>query len=137
MFLGRFFQGQLVPIVVRTIDSNDAPAVPDNPPYIDLRSDSTLIRQVQAPIVDRYVATGIFIYPLFLDSGFPAGRYTATHFYAVGSYTGLDVDYFEVVSGGDPEGAIISEHYWQRPEATYLIQETEAESLLLRRNPSV
>ena len=137
MYLGRYFQGQTLNVTVRTLDENDTPGTPDNPPYIDLRDDSGLVRQVQAPIVDRYTVTGLFVYPLFLDSSFPAGRYSATHFYRVGTHSTLDVDYFEVIAGGDPEGAIVSQHYWQRPEATYLVQETEGESLLLRRNPAI
>ena len=138
MYLGRYFQGQIVAIVVRTVNNDGTPAAPDNPPYIDLRDDDGQIRQVQAPIVDRYVVTGLFIYPLRLDASFPAGRYTATAFYRVSgaaNYHGIDSDVFEVVSGGDPDGAIVTQHYWSRPEAVFLVQQTEAENLLLRRNP--
>ena len=137
MYLGRYFQGQVVPIYIRTVNADGTPTAPDNPPYIDFRDDSGQVLQVQAPIVDRYTVTGLFIYPLFLTSSFPAGRYTATHFYLASTYNGLDSDVFEVVAGGDPDGAIITQAYWQRPEAVFLIQQTEADNILLRRNPSV
>ena len=137
MYLGRYFQGQVVPILVRTIDGSGTPSLSDNPPFIDLRRDGALIRQVQAPILDRYVSTGTFVYPLRLDASFTAGRYTATHFYRAGAYYGLDSDVFEIVAGGDSDGSIITQFYWKRPEAIYLVQQTEAENILLRRNPMV
>ena len=140
MYLGRYFLGQTVHVVIRTTDVNGAPTLPANPPYIDFRSDSAFVRQVQVPILDRYVSTGTFVYPLRLDSSFTTGRYSATQFWRVtggNAYNGLDVDYFEVVAGGDSDGSILTQFYWQRPEASYLIQQPESGSLTLRRNPSV
>ena len=140
MYLGRYFLGQTVHITIRTIDVNGTPTLPDNPPYIDLRSDSALVTQVQAPILDRYVATGLFVYPLRLNSSYTTGRYSATHHYYVSggnAYHGLDVDYFEVVAGGDSDGVIVTQHYWQRPEAVYLIQQTESSNINLKRNPAI
>jgi len=140
MYLGRYFLGQVVNVFVWTVDSNGTPTLPENPPYIDFRSDSALVQQVQMPIQDRYVVTGFFVYPLRLGSSYSAGRYTATHFYRVtgaNNFHGLGVDYFEVVAGGDSDGAIVTQAYWQRPEATYLIQQTESGNVNLKRNPSV
>lgn len=137
MYLGRYFQGQVVPILVQTRNLAGTPTLSDNPPFIDFHGASGKISQVQMPILDRYVVTGLFLYHLFLNSSFPAGRYRATHFYKTSDYHGVDTDVFEVVAGGDADGSIVTQHYWQRPEATYLIQQTEADSILLRRNPAV
>lgn len=111
--------------------------MPNNPPVIDIRGSGGLIRQVQAPGLDRYQVTGLFSYPLRLDASFPAGSYSATYFFVAGSFNGLEEDTFEVVAGGNSDGAIVTHHYWARPEATYLVQQTESESILLKRNPSI
>ena len=99
-----------------------------------------MVTQVQAPILDRYVATGLFVYPLRLNSSYTTGRYSATHFYRVtgaNNYHGLDVDYFEIVAGGDSDGSIVTQAYWERPEASYLIQQTESGNINLKRNPAI
>ena len=140
MYLGRYFLGQTINITIRTVDVNGTPTVPENPPYIDFRSDSALAVQVQVPILDRYVVTGLFVYPLRLNSSFAVGRYSATSFYrvtGVNNYHGMDVDYFEIISGGDSDGAIATQHYWERPESVYLIQQTESGGINLRRNPAI
>ena len=137
MYLGRYFQGQVVPFLVQTRNLAGTPTLSDNPPFIDFHGDAGKISQVQMPILDRYVVTGLFLYPLFLNASFPAGRYRATYFYKTSDYHGLSTDVFEVVAGGDADGSIITQAYWQRPEATYLVQQTEADNILLRRNPSV
>lgn len=137
MYLGRYFQGQVLPVTVQCTTSDGTPAVPDNPPYIDFRSDSGQVLQVQMPVIDRYTVTGLFSYPLRLNASFPAGRYSATVFYRASGYHGLEVHPFEVVAGGDADGAIVAQAFWQRPEATYLIQQTEADNILLKRNPAV
>lgn len=140
MYLGRYLLGQTVHITVQSVDVNGTPAAPENPPYLEIRSDSGLIGTVQAPVIDRYVATGVFVYPLRLNSSYSTGRYSATHYYRVtggNAYNGLDVDYFEIVAGGDADGSIVTQAYWQRPEATYLIQQTEAGNFNLKRNPSI
>jgi len=139
-YLGRYFQGETVHITVQAVDVNGTPTLPQNPPYIDLRSDTALVQQVQAPIIDRYVTTALFVYPLRLNASYPAGRYSATHFYRVtgaNAYNGMEVDYFEVVAGGDSDGSIITQHYWSRPEAVYLIQQTESGNVNLKRNPAI
>ena len=137
MYLGRYIQGQVVPILVQTRNLAGTAILPDNPPYIDFHGDAGKIEQVQMPIQDRYVVTGLFVYPLFLDGTYPAGRYRATHFYKTSDYNGLDTDVFEVAAGGDADESIITQAYWQRPEATYIVQQTEADNILLRRNPAV
>lgn len=140
MYLGRYFLGQTVHIVVQTRDVNGTPTVSENPPYIDFRSDSGQVLQVQMPVHDRYSVTGLFVYPLRLNSSFSAGRYSATAFYRVtggNNYHGIEIDYFEIVAGGDADGAIITQHYWARPEAKYIIQQTESGNTNLKRNPSV
>lgn len=137
MYLGRYFQGQVVPILVQTRNLAGAPTLPDNPPYLDFHGAAGKIEQFQMPILDRYVVTGLFLYPLFLDSTYPEGRYRATYFYKTSDYHGVGIYVFEVVAGGDADGSIVTQAYWQRPEASYLVQQTEADAILLRRNPSV
>jgi len=137
VYLGRYFQGDILPVTVQCTNAAGTPTVPDNPPAIDFRGSSGQILQAQMPVLDRYSVTGLFSYPLRVNASFPAGRYSATVFYKAGTHNGLDVHDFEVVSGGDSDGAIVTQYYWQRPEATYLVQQTEAENILLKRNPSV
>lgn len=137
MYLGRYYVGEIVPLSYQTVNSSGSPTLPDNPPVIDIRSSVGLVRQVKSPILDRYNATGLFLFPLRLDSAFSAGTYSAIYYATAGGFQNLDFDTFQIVAGGDSEGCILTHYYWQRPEATFLIQQTEAENLLLRRNPSV
>jgi len=137
MYLGRFFTGEILPLVFQCADANGTPTVPSNAPYIDLRGSGGQITQVQMPVLDKPNTTGLFMYPLLLNSSFTTGRYSATYFANAGGYPNLEVDAFEVVAGGDSEGAVITQAFWSRPEASYLVQQTEAGSVLLKRGPTV
>jgi hypothetical protein len=140
MYLGRFFQGQQVPLTLSVTDQNGTPQLPAAAPTARVRGDAGAVLQTMTlPILDRYGATGLFQTLLTLGNSFPAGRYRVSYHWTSGSYTGETEDVFEVAPGGDPAGAVISMCWYERPHANFLVLQMDPASgqLLFGRNPSL
>lgn len=139
MYLGRYFQGQQVPLTLSATDQNGTPGLPGAAPTARVRGDAGVLQVLALPILDRYGATGLFQTLLTLGSSFPAGRYRVSYHWTQGGFTGTTEDVFEVAPGGDAAGAIISMAWYERPHANFLILQTDPSSgqLLFGRNPSL
>ncbi len=137
-YRGRFQLGTEVTLAVLTVNGSNLPSFPDAAPVVEVWSSTGLVLAGRAmPVVDRYGTTGLFQLSTFLDARFSAGRYTAVYRYEVGSYEGLVEEVFEIVAGGDPAGAVIAMHYYDRPHAKFVVMQLDGGSLLARRNPRV
>jgi hypothetical protein len=101
-YLGRYQQGQRVPLGLRTVSPGSVPALPDAAPVADIYSDSGLVASVALPLVDR--AARAFILPFALGRPMAWGRYRVAYRYSVGGVPALVCDTFEVVAGGTPTG---------------------------------
>jgi hypothetical protein len=124
-------------MAVQCADGSGTPTVPDDPPWVVIRSGSGVVQRASAPVLDRYLVTALFALPLRLSSSYSPGRYTATYFYKAGSYYGIEVDYFEVAAGGDAEGEVLSQYFLSLPQTEYLVQQSGAGNTLLRRGPAL
>lgn len=139
-FIGRFQQGQEVPLTLQCVDaagtSDDPLEVPRATLYRDA-STPVIVETVQMAADLRGVATGFFRLGLFLDNlyGTP-GRYLVV-------YKWRDSDgvahckpaSFVLLPGGSADGAVISATYVERPDASYLLYQTDAGRLIRGRNP--
>jgi hypothetical protein len=142
MYRGRYQLGTHVPLAVLTVNGSNVPSAPASCPRLEVRTaaGAVVFGDKPVPVQDRYgaeVDATVFAYSLFLDGRFAAGLYTATYRYTLGSYEGVVVDEFEVVAGGDGDGAVIAMHYFDRPHAKFVVMQLDGGSLVKGRNPRV
>ena len=133
---GRFQLGQFVTLGVQCTDVNDTPTLPTAPPQMEIWQGSTIvIAAKEIPIVDRYRITARFGFRQPLDGRFAAGTYLASYTYTVGSLGVFEIDSFEVVAGGNADGAAIAMTQFDRPHARFLIWQTDMRKILYGRSP--
>lgn len=135
MYLGRRQLGQRLPLGIQCRDASGTPTAPSVPPFLEIWSGTTLVLSQEMPIRDRYSVTGLFHFKQFLDSRFAAGFYQVLYHYVVGSHVGIDADEFEIVAGGNDDGSIIAMTYFQKPQAGFIVYQTDAGLVLQGRNP--
>ncbi len=138
MFLGRFTLGQFAPVSVVCHDADIAFA-PTFAPTMAIFDSSltklTLPFTSYLVSVDPGSVTGLFILNLFLGEEFDIGHYSAVINYTANSVKKLAVCHFEVVDGGDENGAIISMAAYRCPHAFFLVQKLDSNKRRLARNP--
>lgn len=136
MFRGRYQLGQFVPLAVQCVDASGSPTLPTAPPQLEIWQGSTIvIAAKEIPIIDRYRTTARFGYRQPLDGRFAAGTYLASYTYTVGSLGVFAVDSFEVVAGGNADGAAIAITQFDCPHARFIVWATDMRKLLYGRNP--
>lgn len=138
MFLGHYQLGDLVPITVWTMDSNDTPQKPDDVPVVhiyDADGDPADGRTI--PIIDQRNTTGYFHYRFNLDSQYSTGDYTAIANYVISSTHYAAIHQFEVLPGGNAEGNGIAMHFFKQAAADYILMQTDQGTLKRLRNPSL
>lgn len=141
MFRGRFQLGTEIPLSVLTVNGSNVPSAPTVCPRIEVWSTTAkVVSDKLIPVMDRYgteVDATLFAYNLFLGGGFAAGLYTVYYRYLLGTYEALVEDTFEIVAGGDKDGAVISMYYFDRPQAKYVVMQLDSGKLVKGRNPRV
>lgn len=137
-YLGRYQLGQTVPLRVQTLNANSVAATPDDVPTVKLwDAAGNRVLTAKMPAVERYIQTGRFLLPVFLNGQFAAGLYQAVYYYGIAGYHGLESDTFEVLPGGHADGSVISMYFLDRPQARYIVYQTDAGVLIQGRNPTV
>lgn len=138
MNLGRYQLGEEMVIPLHVTDGANTPGTPDVLPWAMVYSaaGAKVISALMAPR-DRYRATGLFFYRLQLGSLFALGQYSVAVAYKVSGVGRLKTMKFEVVGGGDANGAVVSMYWMDRPQAKYLVQRTDAGARVFGRNPGL
>ena len=133
----RYQLGDVVPLACLTKNGSGTPALPDDSPVARIYSDNAPVATLSLPIADRYQRPGFFELPLLLDARFAVGRCSVVYQWAIGGVKGGDIDYFEVVAGGDQDGAGLALYYFERPTSSFVLLQTDAGRIVRRRNPQL
>lgn len=140
-YLGRFQQGQELPLVLQCTNAADVPADPAAVPtvtiYRDVPSGPLLVQTVELGADLRGVQAGLFRRPLFLGHLYAtSGRYLLVYRWAAADATPrVRAGSFLLLPGGSADGSVIALHYVERPDARHLLYQTDSGSLLRGRNP--
>ena len=139
-YLGRFQQGDELPLVVQTTTQGGSPFIPLYNPVAKIYRDGdppTLIEAVTLPADQQGVDTAVFRTERQLTSLYgTAGRYLVLFCWAItGGTTLTSCASFTLLPGGSPDGAAIGLFFLRRPNATYLIRQTDAGLLIRGKNP--
>lgn len=137
MYLGRFTQGQIVQIDVRTVDRTGKVSTPDDAPLLRVLSTTSAIVSQRMPVLDSQAIPGLFSLGLPLDSQFKVGRYTAMINWRVAGYVFGELRVWEVVGGGHPDGDGIALYHYSPPTSgsSFLVLQTNVGKLFRFTNP--
>ena len=130
MQLGRFILGQFVRVPVFT--GNVPAAAPLLTVYTG--TGTRIYGPVKMPPGDFYGVDGYFVLPVRLGSLFAVGRYAVAISYAAPDPT-LTVARFEIVAGGDVDGAVTALTFYRRPHANFLVGRLDSDQRMLAKNP--
>ena len=141
MHIGRYQLGVEVPLSVVTTNSSGDAAAPDACPTVVIYTSAAVrvsgYNGKKIPVVDAANTTGLFRYGAFLGPVFAAGRYTVVYQWVIGAFTGKEVSYFDVIAGGNSDGAVIAMAELQRPHARFVVQHLSSGKLSSNRNPTL
>ena len=138
MWIGRYQNGASVPLRLRCRTDDGVPTFPDDPPVAHVFDGSNAKQSVaMMPVEERYIGTGRFKSTLFLNSAYGVGHYTVVYYFMLSGAMKFLEDTFEVLPNGSNSGAITAAYFYERPEANYILQGSEDDSLVKRRGPTV
>lgn len=139
-YLGRFQQGVEIPLLLQCVNAEREADDPLDVPHATVYRDGVppvLVETRALAATLRGVAAGVFRLPLFLGSSYAtAGRHLVV-------YRWVDSDgvarcttgSFVLLPGGSADGAVVGMHHVARPDARYLLYQTDSGRLIRGRNP--
>lgn len=135
-WLGRYPLGRQVTLRVRCVNAAGAPVGPDSCPTCSIYSSTAKVRGgLLLPVADPVAAVGLFALPLFLNADFSPGQFRVYYTWTAAGYSGGAVDTFEVIPSGDAGGPLLGLRYYERPQATFVVQQTYAGGFHKGKNP--
>jgi hypothetical protein len=135
MYLGRFTLGEFVPIAVHCHDAEIAFAPPTAPVFDVYDSAGDKIVSGSLPPLDLGAITGLFAFGLYLGTSMAIGHYSVIESYSANSIAHMAVSHFEIVAGGNVYGTVISQAFFDRPHAKFLVQKMDSQNRRLIKNP--
>lgn len=136
-YIGRYQQGQELRLVIRCTTTNNVPNTPLLYPVAKIYRGGTLVESVELAADSQGEETGVFRRSLQLGSLYSTtGRYEVVYTYPTSAGAGrVRVGSFTLLPGGSPDGTVVAIHYARRPNAAYLIRQTDAGLLIRGKNP--
>lgn len=141
-YLGRFQQGQEIPLVLQCTDAEGSPDDPASIPQLSVFIDRgasglQMIETVDMPADLRDVVVGLFRKPLFLGAAYSeAGRYLVLFKWLdSNNVPHVKTASFHILPNGSSDGSIIAMRYTSRPDANYLIWQCDSGRIIRKPNP--
>jgi hypothetical protein len=136
MWLGDYQLGSYLPVLVQTKTAAGVPTTPDDSPFIKIYSAAgTVILSTQLPILDLEVQDGSFFQPVLLGSGYAEGWYMVRTSWLISGVLQAETWGFRIIPGGNADGAVVSAHWYQRPQANYVVQALASGTIVKGTNP--
>ena len=111
--------------------------MPTYVPWCKVWLGTDLVFQGEMPLIDKNSQVGLFCLNLFLGDAFSVGHGTVEMHYRVSTKFGLEVRTFEIIPGGRPDGQMIGSHWYARPQAEFVVSQTESGTIRKGKNPRV
>jgi hypothetical protein len=140
LYLGRYQQGQELPLLCQCTDVNGVPQDPTQLPGVKVYRDGATPTLIESRVLSpdlRGVEDGVFRLPLFLGGLYgTAGRYIGLFLWVDQASVVHQIPFcFTLNPGGSADGAVTAMTYVERPEARFLLYSTDAGRLVRGRNP--
>jgi hypothetical protein len=139
-YLGRFQQGQEVPLWTVVRDQHGQPADPTvRTPWARIYDLDTQTLAASPNLARlRYSRVDqVYSLALLLDEGYPVGRYGILYEAPTGGFIGVTLAVFEVVPGGDPSGPVIATQTIARSTGDIVLGHLGDGSLVAGSKPSI
>lgn len=138
MYLGRFPLGREIRIPALCVNAQLVASFPTTAPELDVFGPlGKIYSGLLMPVRDRSRATGLFYRQVLLNARFSTGKHQAVIRYQIGSYEGQVNHTFDIIAGGDDEGAVIAMHWYERPNGAFIVRQLDSGKIVKGRNPSV
>lgn len=134
MYFGRQENGIEVRLHVQCKTSAGVIVEPDAPPFVDVWNNGVKFFSAGMFPEERTNAVGLFVFPLYLMS-FTVGTCQCVFRWITGGVSHVIVGYFEIVAGGNDDGAVISMFYFNTPQGKFIVHQTDAGILKMGKNP--
>lgn len=139
-YIGRFQQGQELTLVLQCTTVAGAPNAPVLHPRVKIYRDASppvLIETVVLAADQQGVSTVLFRLSHQLTGLYgTAGRYLLVFSWQDSNGAGRSrLGSFTLLPGGSPDGAVIAMFHVRRPNAGYLIRQTDSGLLIRGKNP--
>lgn len=134
-YLGRYWLGGSVPLLVMGKNSNNTFTDAAEAPYARIYSSSAFVKSVRLPKIDHAGINGAFQYLLRLDSAFATGFYDVVVDYVVSAVQKVRHIRFEIVAGGSGDGSAIEMYYLRHPDRSFLLSQLDTGKIKKLRNP--
>lgn len=136
-YLGRYWLGDAVPLVVQSRNNANTPTDAASAPYARIYSSTTFVKVVRLPKTDHSDITGLFQFLLHLDGTFSTGFYDVIVDYLVVATQKVQHLRFEIVAGGDSDGKAIKMYYLRQPDRAFLLAQLDAGRIKKLQNPEI
>ena len=135
--LGAFQLGDWLPIMLQTRTGAGVPTAPDaKPTFKAFDSSDTLIETINLPASKAYpYITGLFEHKRLLDSSYSTGKYYFALQWAISSTDYMRLGIFEILAGGDADGAVMGMNWFELPESKQVVMALDGGALRAGRNP--
>lgn len=139
MYLGRYRQGDWLPLILHCQDGDGEAVVPDEAPTARIynRSGSLVGSEIKLPPIERYRLDGLFGARIHLGSSFSALGTYHVRFKYTESTDFVVLGAFNLVTGGDVNGAYYGLQHFTTPFSEYIVGQLADGTLEFRRGPSV
>lgn len=134
-YLGRFQQGQELPLAIQCFATGETPGLPVAAPIVRMYREGTLVDEVILPIQEDAQVVGRFGMDYRLGYLATPGRYLAAYWYEANAMVVSQYQVFEVVPGGDPAGPVIASQVIGRPDGDRVLAQPSSGTLLFGRDP--
>ncbi len=148
-YLGKFQDGDSIPLMLDCVDNNGLPTIPDadglidassiNPEAVILDAAGNTIATVKlAAVFDDVTSAGAFqgFFKRRYRIDSTAGGHTILYRYTLSGTTFFRDDTFELVTGGDAKGTIIALDYMPQHGQSVIQYDTESGTIQIGRNPT-
>lgn len=132
--LGDLQHGQEVPVVLQCHDGT-SPVLPDVAPVLSLFQEGALVLRRRMPLDAQADEDGVFRYMLFINAAFTVSQVSGFVQWVVDGNPFSETVFFRILPGGAVDGSVISLEYVRRPQAGYLLWESDAGVILRGTNP--
>lgn len=138
MHTGRYHLGEEITLPVLCLTGSGVPTDPDEAPTLEVYSSSGKpLSGQKISTLEPLATTGLFVGRVFLDESFTTGRYHALVRWLISSTQGSQLFEFEILPGGSATGDVIALHPYERPHATFLVQQRSSGRIFRGKNPRV
>ena len=135
----RYQLGDYLELAVQPTNASLTPTVPDDYPTAKIfDSSGTLIDTVTIPVVYKPSATEYYFERRWrLDSDYSAGTYMLVYQYETGAGANVvaQCQTFDIVAGGNSDGAVIGQYFQDVPEAQQVVYQLDGGRMVSRRFP--